>query len=159
METDIRLALVPVLGVGIGGILLFGACSNLQMTPHVGGVATDTGTGSQVQYVVRCRDCSAIYTTEEEDTETAHVEGSWSRTVTIERRSQVALTVTAGGRATHLEGEIWVNERRVARDRVESTSQGRESIRLAASVSRRIGALDAGLSQVQAVDRARRSGR
>lgn len=158
METDIRLALVPVLGVGIGGILLFGACSNLQMTPHVGGAATDTGTGSQVQYVVRCRDCSAIYTTEE-GTETADVEGSWSRTVTIETRSQVALTVAAGGRTTHLEGEIWVNERRVARDRVESASQGRESIRLAASVSSRIRALDAELIRVQAVDRTRRSGR
>lgn len=137
METDIRLALVPVLGVGIGGILLLGACSNLQMTPHVVGASADTDSGTRVQYVVRCVDCSAIYTTDE-DTETADVEGSWSRTVTVERQSQVALTVTAGGRETHLEGEIWVNDRRVARDRVDSTSQGRESIRLVASVSSRI---------------------
>jgi hypothetical protein len=144
VDIDIRLALVPVLGVGVGGMLLLGACSNLQMTPHVGGAATDTGTGSQVQYVVRCRDCSAIYTTEEEDTETADVEGSWSRTVTIERRSQVALTVTAGGRATHLEGEIWVNDRRVARERIESTSGEGESIRVVATVGSGIGGLDAG---------------
>lgn len=158
MEFDIRLAHLSRLGLGVGSILLLGACSNLQMTPHVGGASTETGTGSQVQYVVRCLDCSATYTTEE-DTETADVEGSWSRTVAVERRSQVALTVTAGSRETHLEGEIWINERRVARDRVESTSQGRESIRLAASVSSRIDALDAGLIPVQAVDRARRSGR
>lgn len=154
MEADVRLASVPVLGVGIGGMLLLGACSNLQMTPHVGGAAADTGAGPRVQYVVRCVECSAIYRTDEE-TETADVEGSWSRTVMIGGGGQAALTVTAGGRETHLEGEIWVNETRVARDRIESTSQGRESLRLTAPVSSRVGALDEGPLRVHALDHAR----
>ncbi|MFW6193656.1 MAG: hypothetical protein ACOC83_09250 [Gemmatimonadota bacterium] len=132
---------VPVLGLGIGAMLLLGSCTNLQMTPHVGGASTNTGTGVQVQYVVRCRACAATYTTED-DTETAEVEGSWSRTVSAGGRSQVSLTVSAGERETHLEGEIWVNDRRVARERVESTSGERESIRLAATVGSGIGGLD-----------------
>lgn len=117
----------------LAGFLLIGACSAVQVTPHAAGDPAPTSGEVDVQYAARCLACTATYTTPT-DTETVEVEGSWSRTISSGGRRQVTLTVAAVGRETHLEGKIWVGGRRVARDRVESASSGRNSIQLVASV-------------------------
>jgi hypothetical protein len=67
--------------------------------------------------------------------EAVQVEGSWNRTISVAGREQVALTISAREKATHLEGEIKVDGRLVAQDRIQSTSRSGRSLHLVASVS------------------------
>lgn len=118
--------------VGLG-VATWG-CSAIQLSPSTSGGTGATGAGVRVQYLVRCLECAATYSTAE-DMEAVQVEGSWTRTISVAGREQVTLTIAAGEKTTHLEGQIEVDGRLAAQDRIQSTSRSGRSLHLVASVS------------------------
>lgn len=131
-HTLIRRIRVPTILLGVS-VAAWG-CSAIQVSPYTSGGTGATGAGVRVQYLVRCLECAVTYSTAE-DMEAVQVEGSWNRTISVAGREQVTLMITAGEKATHLEGEIEVDGRLAAQDRIQNTSRSGRSLHLVASVS------------------------
>lgn len=116
-----------------GLAMVVGACSAVQVHPYASEQGSGANAEARIQYLVHCLECTATYS-RAGDTESVQVEGSWSRPVSAAGRGRVTLTVTSGQRTTHLEGEIRIDGRLADRDRIESTSEGRRSLQLVATV-------------------------